>query len=133
MIKEKFGFGLAGIILGLLGVTFFFVLELFGPRSYTASGSIALTIGEPHMEVSNPLISQLARVTFYTLFLPVLLSLLSFSRGEYRVASWGALVFGLSPVFLYTLGSIITPLILYAVSFPILVVAMYRRVSKHNN
>lgn len=118
VLKIKYGWGLAGVSLGLIGVSIFFGVEIFGPSSYTFSGSGEFRNGEFYMETSRPFIPQLGKFTFYALLLSIVLSIVSFGRKESKLASWGALAFGLSPLFLYTLGSIVTPLIYYAVSFP---------------
>lgn len=131
--KYKYGWGLAGVFLGLIGVSIFFGIEIFGRSSSTFSGSGELRYGEYYVETSRPFTSQLIRFTFYALLVPIVLSIVSFCRKESKLASWGALAFGLSPLFLYTLGSIVTPLFFYAVSFPILGILMFRLRAKHNN
>lgn len=119
MKATEFGIGLAGIVIGAICLAVLFGVEVYGPDSYTTSGSGELRVGESYSETNSPLLPQIARAAFYTFVVPLFLSAASFARREIEFVSWGALVIGLSPLLIYTAGIVVTAVILFAIGLPI--------------
>ena len=107
--NRKLRLGVLGIITGALCVTIMYAVEVYGPGSYTTSGSGSLYAdGTITMEVSRPLLPQIAAAAFFTCFVSLLFGIASLVRKEARTFSLSAVAFGIAPVLIYTLGTVLT-------------------------
>lgn len=122
-----FALGMTGIVIGAICLATLYGIEMYGPNSYTTSGSVGIGDGEFYSETSTPLLPQIARVAFYMFIVPLILSAVSFTRRETKLVSWGALVVGLSPLLLYTIGIITTAVVLFIIGLPTFGVLVKRR------
>ena len=128
---SKFGIGATGVTLGALCIAFIFAIEVYGPGSYTTTGSGALYAdGTIIREITRPLLPQIARAAFYACFICILFGIASFIRREAFFVSLGAVAFGIAPVLMYALGIIFTFSWYFGLALLIAGIGLYRR--KHN-
>jgi len=112
---DKYTFGTAGIIISFLCLVVLCGIELYGPGSYTSTGSGQLYADGTIVVIqeSLPVLPRIARAAFYLCFLSLPLGIMSYVRKEAIIVSAGAMVFGIAPILVYTVG-VTTSLLLYS-------------------
>lgn len=135
MQKGSVTLGAIGISIGIACVLFIFAIEVFGPGTYSSGGTSELNVGgvvaiETYRSSILPL---LARYSFYLIFSSLIFAFASSLRNEPRVARWGAIGVGVSPIILYISGFM--PAILWSIAwgYPCLRIYCINMVKKHNN
>ena len=129
MSNKPYGFGISGILIGGFFLAILYLIEVYGPGSYSSSGSVILKADGTFMsEISTPLIPTIARVIFYLFLIPLSLSVVSFVRKENIFAATGALVCGLAPVLLMTIGVIVMAWFYFGLALPVAGVMFYRKI-----
>lgn len=120
--NKKVKYGATGIILGMLCVTFICLVEVFGPGSYTTTGSSIIYLdGTVTTKVQRPLLPLIAGVAFYSCFISFLFGITSVAKKEVLAVSLVALSFGFAPIFIYILGT--TVVIVFYVGLLLLLAA----------
>jgi hypothetical protein len=131
--NRPFGFGLAAILLAGLCLAILYLIEVYGPGSYTASGSASIkadgTITVIHQ--TRPLLPRIARTAFYVCLAVLPLSLISFFRKENTAVSMAALISGLIPVFVMTISTIVIATIFFGLALPMTGILIYRKMAQH--
>ena len=132
--KNSVTLGAAGIIIGLTCLLFLFVVEVFGPGSYSSGGTYSNVGGVVTIETyRSSILPLLAQYAFFLTFSSLLFALASSVRNERKIARWGAIGVGVSPIILYVFGFAAAILWSIAWGYPCLRVLCLNMVQKHNN
>lgn len=118
-----------GLLTGVLCLAVLFGIAVWGPSSYSASGSGMLysdgTIA--YVTHNRPLLPLLAQYAFYGFAIPLLLGIASLLRRESTLLGFGALAYGLAPLLVYTAGSIVTAMLYFGVTLSVVAIRRWRK------
>lgn len=125
MPRKPFMFSGVGVSTGLLCLATLFLIEMFGPGSYSSSGSADL-MANGTMFVStttSSILPLIAKTAFATLLVPLILGAVGIVRKENTYFILGSFFLGLAPILIYTTGVVFSSLIYFGIS--LLTIAMY--------
>ncbi len=129
MSNKSYRFGLAGILLGSICLAILYLIEVYGPGYYSGSGSGSIYADGTIRNMTVTRSSELPRVAltaFYLLLVSLLAAIVSGFRKERRIVTLGALAFGISPIFLLTVGVILTTWVYFGILLPAASVVLIR-------
>jgi hypothetical protein len=118
-----------GIATGLLCITTLFLIDAYGPGSYSGSGSGCVMADGTITVVasSRPLLPVIAQAAFLGFVIPLLLGMVGAARKENLYFAAGSFCFGLAPVLIYTAGVPIASMLYLGVSLPLLAVYAFNK------
>ena len=118
MPSKPYMFSGAGVTTGLLCLATLFLIEMFGPGSYSSSGSAELMAnGGIHVISStSSILPLIARTAFATLLVPLILGAVGILRKENTYFILWSFFLGLAPVLIYSTGVVFSSLIYFGVS-----------------
>ena len=130
--KGRYTFSAVGVVVGLLCIAILFCIDVFGPSSYSGSGSGRLMAdGTVVVLTSNqPLLPLVARVAFFAFLVPLVCGVAGVFRKEHTLLVLASVALGLAPILIYTLGVLLSSLLYFAVGVPALVLWAFRRMAK---
>jgi len=118
MPSKPYMFSGVGVSIGLLCLATLFLIEMFGPGSYSSSGSAELMAnGTMHVISStSSILPLIARTAFATLLVPLILGAVGIVRKENTYFILGSFFLGLAPVLIYSIGVVFSSLIYFGIS-----------------
>jgi hypothetical protein len=128
-MKQSSPLAKAGLLTGVICLVVLYCIAVYGPSSYSASGSGTVNRDGTitYLVQNRPLLPMLARTAFYGFGIPLLLGIASLLRRESTLAGFGALAYGLAPVFIYTVGTVFTAMLYLAVTFSVVAIQRWRK------
>lgn len=118
MPSKPYMFSGVGVSTGLFCLATLFLIEMFGPGSYSSSGSAELMAnGTMHaISSTSSILPLIARTAFASLLVPLILGAVGIVRKENTYFILGSFFLGLAPVLIYTTGVVFSSLIYFGVS-----------------
>ncbi|MGV3591555.1 MAG: hypothetical protein ACO1PZ_07680 [Gammaproteobacteria bacterium] len=106
MRRAAITFGNVGLSIGLLCLAILGLIDVFGPDSYSSSGTGMLRADGTLVMTrsSQPLLPLIARSAFYAFVLPLVLGTIAVFRKEGTGPALGSFGLGLAPIPIYALG-----------------------------
>lgn len=127
MTGKPSGFGKAGVALGLVCLATLFVIETFGPGSYSGGGSgSVMADGTVIMNSSQPVLPLVAQTAFFMLLVSLVFGAIAVFRKENIYLAVGAFCLGLAPILIYTVGVFFSSLVYFGISLPVLGIAAFK-------
>ena len=132
--KDSVMLGTIGISIGIACLLFIYGVEVFGPGTYSSGGTSHLNVGgvvtiETYRSSILPLLAQ---YSFFMIFSSLIFAIASGLRNERKIARWGAIGVGASPIVLYTLGFIAAIFWSIVWGYPCLRAHCLNMIKKHN-
>lgn len=118
MPSKPFIFSGFGVSTGLLCLATLFLIEMFGPGSYSSSGSAQLMANGTMRVISSTssIVPLIAKTAFAALLVPLILGAVGIVRKENTYFILGSFFLGLAPILIYSTGVVFSSLIYFGIS-----------------
>lgn len=118
MPSKPFIFSGVGVATGLICITTLLLIEVFGPGSYSSSGTGKLTADGTVVVIrsTSSILPLIAKTAFATLLISLFLGAVGIARKENFYFILGSICVGLAPILMYTTGVIFSSLIYLGIS-----------------
>ena len=118
MPNKKFSYSVLGIVIGLLCLATLYLIDIFGPGSYSSSGTVKL-MADGTVDVitsTSSILPFIAKTAFFTLLIALILGAVGIFRKENIYFVLGSFCFGLAPILIYTTGTIFSFFVYFVIS-----------------
>lgn len=132
MLSKPFRFSGVGVAAGLLCVATLYLIEIYGPGSYSSSGSgVLMADGTVVVIASNqPMLPRIAQAAFFAFSIPLVLGVVAVFRKENIYWAVGSFCLGLAPILIYTVGVFFSSMVYFGISLPAFGIYAFKRMKK---
>ena len=134
MPRMSFRFGSTGIAAGFICLATLYLIEMYGPGSYSSSGSGTLAVdGTFTITTSSAsILPQIAQAAFIAFLLPLICGVVAIFRKENIYVALGSFCYGLAPIPIYTIGIFFTSIFFFGVTVPVFGIYVFNKLLNHN-
>jgi hypothetical protein len=132
MPRKSAKFGIAGNVIGCLCLATLYLIEMYGPNSYSGSWSGMLRADGTVVELVSiqPVLPRIAQAAFFLFAAALVLGVVAVFRKENIFIALGAFCFGLTPIIIYTLGVFFASMLYFGIALPAFALYAFNRFGK---